>query len=68
MTERKMDADEPIHGRPTGAATLPIEALDDLSVFELKERLDILRTEITRTEKVIEAKESGQSEADKLFR
>jgi len=63
-----MDADEPIHGRPTGSATLEIEALDDLSVFELKERIEILRAEIIRTEKAIEAKETGQSEADKLFR
>ena len=63
-----MDFDEPIHGKPTGAASLAKEILDDLSVFELEERLDILKSEISRTEKAIETKQSGQSEADKLFR
>ncbi|TDI58501.1 MAG: DUF1192 domain-containing protein [Alphaproteobacteria bacterium] len=63
-----MDFDEPIHGKPTGAASLVLELLDDLSVFELKERLEILQAEIARTEKAIESKEVGQSDADKLFR
>ncbi len=63
-----MDFDEPIHGKPTGAASLVLELLDDLSVFELKERLEILQAEISRTEKAIESKEVGQSDADKLFR
>jgi uncharacterized small protein (DUF1192 family) len=63
-----MDFDEPIHGKPTGAASLVSELLDDLSVFELKERLEILHAEIGRTEKAVAAKEVGQSDADKFFR
>jgi uncharacterized small protein (DUF1192 family) len=63
-----MDFDEPLHGKPSGAASLPLEILDDLSVFELEERLEILHAEIGRTENAIKAKQSGQSEADKLFR
>jgi len=63
-----MDFDEPIHGKPTGAASLASELLDDLSVFELKERIEILQAEIARTEKAIAAKEVGQSEADTFFR
>ena len=63
-----MDFDEPIHGKPTGAASLVSELLDDLSVFELKERIEILQAEIVRTEKAIDSKEVGQSEADKFFR
>jgi uncharacterized small protein (DUF1192 family) len=63
-----MDFDEPIHGKPTGAAGLALEVLDDLSVFELEERIEMLKAEIARTEKAVESKEVGQSEADKLFR
>ena len=62
-----MDFDEPMHGRPSGAASLTAEVLDDLSVYELEDRLDILKSESARTEKAIENKKSGQSEADKLF-
>ena len=63
-----MDDDEPIHGRLSGTASLKVEILDDLSVFELEERLEILRGEIGRTEKAIKSRQAGQSEADKLFR
>lgn len=63
-----MDFDEPIHGKPTGATSLVSELLDDLSVFELKERIEILQAEIARTEKAIETKEVGETEADKFFR
>jgi len=63
-----MDFDEPLHGKPSGAASLPLEVLDELSVFELEERLEILHAEIGRTERAIGVKQSGQSEADKLFR
>jgi uncharacterized small protein (DUF1192 family) len=63
-----MDFDEPIHGKPTGAASLVSELLDDLSVFELKERIEILQAEIDRTKKAVETKEVGQSAADKVFR
>ena len=51
-----MDFDEPMHGRPSGAASLAAEVLDDLSVYELEDRLDILKSEIARTEKAIENK------------
>ncbi len=63
-----MEFDEPVHGRPTGSASLASESLEDLSVYELKERLEILNTEIDRTKNAIKAKESGQSDADNVFR
>lgn len=63
-----MDLDDLPRKQPTGAEALAREALDDLSVYELKERVALLKAEIERTEKAIGAKESGQSEAEKLFR
>ena len=62
-----MDDDEPLRRQTEAAAALAKESLEDLSVFELKERIDLLRTEIARAEQAIAVKETGQSEADKLF-
>ena len=63
-----MDIDDLPRKQPTGAEALAKESLDDLSVYELKERVEQLRAEIARTEAAITAKESGKSEADKLFK
>ena len=67
-TEKKMDFDEPMHGKPSGATSLATEALEDLSIFELEERISILEAEIVRTKDAIKAKEAGQSAADSVFR
>ncbi|GEM_PF-791988 len=63
-----MDFDEPQNTGDSGAASLATESLDDLSVFELEERVSLLKAEIVRTELAIERKQSGQSEAEKFFR
>ena len=42
--------------------------VDDLSVPELKERIGLLRTEIERLEKAIEAREATRAVADAAFR
>ena len=63
-----MDLDDLPRKDPTGAASLATESLDDLSVYELKERIALLEAEIARTQAAITAKEAGQSEADKLFK
>lgn len=63
-----MDLDDLPRKAPTGAASLATESLDDLSVYELKERIALLEAEIARTQAAIRAKETGQSEADKLFK
>ena len=63
-----MDLDDLPRKDPTGAASLATESLDDLSVYELKERITLLEAEITRTQVAITAKEAGQSEADKVFK
>jgi uncharacterized small protein (DUF1192 family) len=67
MREQKMDFDEPQNTGDSGAASLATESLDDLSVFELEERVSLLKAEIVRTELAIERKQSGQSEAEKFF-
>ena len=60
--------DEDLPRRQTEAVVaLTQESLDDLSVFELRERIEVLQGEIARTEAAINAKEAGQSEADKYF-
>ena len=63
-----MDLDELPRKQPTGAEALAKESLDDLSVYELKERIALLEAEIERARAVIKTKESGQSDAEKLFR
>ena len=63
-----MDLDDLPRKQPTAAEALAKEPLDDLSVYELKERVALLEAEIARTRKAIEHKESGQSEAEKLFK
>ena len=63
-----MDLDDLPRKDPTGAASLATESLDDLSVYELKERIALLEAEIARTQAAITAKKAGQSEADKLFK
>ncbi len=63
-----MDLDDLPRPRPSGAAELAREALDSLSIYELKERIDLLEAEIARTRKIMESKESSQSAAAKLFR
>ena len=68
MRENKLDIDDLPRKQPTGAEALAKESLDDLSVYELRERLEALKAEIARTEAAINAKESGKSEADKLFK
>ncbi len=63
-----MDLDDLPRQRPAGAAALAKESLDDMSVYELKERIQLLETEIARTRKLMESKESSQSAAAKLFK
>jgi uncharacterized small protein (DUF1192 family) len=66
--EDKVDLDDLPRPRPAGAADLAREVLDNLSLYELKERIEQLEAEIARTRKLMEAKESSQSAAAKLFR
>ena len=42
--------------------------VDDLSVPELKERIGLLRTEIERLEKAIEARQATRAAADAAFK
>ncbi len=63
-----MDLDDLPRPRPAGAADLAREVLDNLSLYELKERIALLEAEIVRTKKLMDAKESSQSAAAKLFR
>ncbi|MEN3952292.1 DUF1192 domain-containing protein [Iodidimonas sp. SYSU 1G8] len=63
-----MDLDDLPRQRPAGAAALAKESLDDMSVYELKERVQLLEAEIVRTRKLMESKESSQSAAAKLFK
>ena len=59
-----LDDDKP---KPKPAAH-PGEVLDDLSVEELKERVQLYRAEIERLEREVEAKEKHMKAADSLFR
>jgi uncharacterized small protein (DUF1192 family) len=59
-----LDDNEP-RPRPTAH---PGEPLADLSVDELKERVQLYRAEIERLEREIEAKEKHLKAADTLFR
>ena len=63
-----MDLDDLPRKQPTATEALATEKLDDLSVYELKERIGLLEVEITRTQALISEKESGVSEADKFFK
>ncbi len=64
-----MDLDDLPRPRPDGAAAgLARESLDNLSIYELKERIGLLEAEVQRTRKVMESKESSQSAAAKLFK
>lgn len=63
-----MDLDDLPRPRPAGAADLAREALDNLSIYELKERIQLLEAEIARTRKLMDSKESSQSAAAKLFK
>ena len=42
--------------------------VDDLSAPELEERIDLLRTEIARLEKAIEARQATRAAADAAFK
>jgi uncharacterized small protein (DUF1192 family) len=42
--------------------------IDDLSVPELAERIDLLRSEIERLEKAIEARQATRAAADSVFK
>jgi uncharacterized small protein (DUF1192 family) len=42
--------------------------LDDLSAPELRERIGLLRTEIDRLEKAIEARQATRAAADSVFK
>jgi uncharacterized small protein (DUF1192 family) len=46
----------------------PGESLYDLSVDELRERIDVYRAEIDRLSREIEAKETSRKAADSFFR
>ena len=59
-----LDDDQP---KPRPAAH-PGESLADLSVEELRERIQLYRTEIERLERDAEAKEKHLKAADSLFR
>jgi uncharacterized small protein (DUF1192 family) len=50
------------------AAVQPGEQLADLSVDELKERIEIYRAEIERLEREIAAKEKHMKAAESIFR
>jgi uncharacterized small protein (DUF1192 family) len=59
---------------PFGAKPKPILAheigqnLDDLSAPELKERIGLLRAEIERLERAIEARQATRAAADSAFK
>ncbi len=64
-----MDADDNLPRRKSDTvAQLAREDLDPLSVDELHERVEALRTEIVRVEAKIAASTSHRSSADALFR
>ncbi len=50
------------------AKAQPGENLADLSIEELRVRIDIYRGEITRLENEVEAKEKSRTAADSFFR
>jgi uncharacterized small protein (DUF1192 family) len=66
--EAKVDFDDLPRQRPSGAAVLAKEPLEELSVYELKERIQLLEAEIERSRRLIDAKENTQSAAAKLFK
>ena len=62
-----MDLDEPVRP-PTGAASLAIEDLAIFSISDLKERIELLKAEIMRTEQLIASKQMSQGAAEDVFR
>ncbi len=63
-----MDLDEPLRPPTTGAASLAKEDLEDFSISELEERIEILKVEIERSERLIASKEASQGDAENVFR
>ncbi|MBI1180378.1 MAG: DUF1192 family protein [Alphaproteobacteria bacterium] len=63
-----MDLDDLPRPKATGAAALAKESLDELSLYELKERIALLEAEIARTRRTMDSKETSQSAAAKLFK
>lgn len=63
-----MDLDEPLRQPATGAASLAKEDLEDFSVSELEERIEILKAEIVRSEQLIVSKQASQNDAEGVFR
>jgi uncharacterized small protein (DUF1192 family) len=53
---------KPLHAHEIG------QNVDDLSAPELAERIDLLRTEITRLEKAIEARQATRAAAHAAFK
>jgi len=62
------EAAEPRGARGASLDALEREDLDVYGVVELKERIDRLRAEISRTEAKLDRKQSGRSAADALFK
>jgi uncharacterized small protein (DUF1192 family) len=62
--------DESVFGaKPKRSLTHEIgQAIDDLSAPELKERIALLRSEIDRLEKAIEARQATRAAADSVFK
>ena len=62
--------DEVAEPRPARGDVLRALSREDLELYgreELKERIEVLRGEITRTEAQLERKHSGRAAADALF-
>jgi len=62
------DAAEPRGARGALIDGLEREDLDVYGVAELKERIDRLKMEISRTQIKLDSKQSGRSAADELFK
>jgi uncharacterized small protein (DUF1192 family) len=63
--------DESIFGAKPKPTTLAHEIgqnIDDLSAPELKERIALMRSEIDRLEKAIEARQATRAAADSVFK
>ena len=62
--------DEVAEPRPARGDVLKALSREDLELYgreELRERIDVLREEIARTEAQLERKHSGRAAADALF-
>lgn len=62
-----MDFDEPLRPPTIGAASLAKEDLEDFSISELEERIEILKAEIARSEQLIGSKKASQGDAENVF-